>query len=64
MVDLIIDGERKKISRVPKNCMQLLKNLEISRQEALVKIDGRFRDPDSSLAGVKRIEIIRVVFGG
>jgi sulfur carrier protein ThiS len=64
MVKIILDSKEIKIDKIPSNCIQLLEKLGISRQEALIKIDGRFRCNDSKLEGAREIEIIRVVFGG
>ena len=60
---LRLDGKRVRAGGAA-SVRGLLSDLKISPQEALVRVDGRMRPDDFPLAGAKRIEVIRVVFGG
>ncbi|GEM_PF-3366644 len=61
---IILDGKKMAIKAVPKTSGELLKQLGISCEEAVVKLDGSVCPEGASLAKVKKIEVIRVVYGG
>jgi len=43
---------------------ELLSCLGLSREEALVKVNGQIRPEDWKLSGRDSVEVIKVVFGG
>ncbi len=62
---LVVDGRPEKLEgRAPASVRGLLAGLKVSPQEALVRVDGHVRPDDFPLAGARKIEVIRVVFGG
>lgn len=44
--------------------MELLKKLNVRREEVVIKINGRLAPETSELKDRDRVEIIKVVFGG
>ena len=59
-----LDGKKIRITKIPKNGLELMNSLKISPQEALLKINGRVRPEGTALRAHDKIEIIRVIFGG
>ncbi|MCX8163590.1 MAG: MoaD/ThiS family protein [Candidatus Micrarchaeota archaeon] len=64
MLKVYIDGKYKKIEKNYKTIEELLKELEISKQIALVKVNGKLTPAENPFPKNGKIEIIRVVFGG
>ncbi|VVB57573.1 Uncharacterised protein [uncultured archaeon] len=62
--DIRLDGRKTAVVGRPGSVRELLALLKISPQEALVRVDGKIRPDGFGLAGAKKVEIIRVVFGG
>lgn len=61
---IILDGKPTSVKGSPKSGAELLRNLGISPQEALLKIEGKVRPEGAAIGRASKIEIIRVVFGG
>lgn len=64
MVQILLDGQPRRLRALPSTGGELLSALGVSPQEALIKVDGRVRPPTAPLSAGQRIEVIRVVFGG
>ena len=60
---LILDNKRKKME-FKGTALQLLKKLELRREEVVVKINGKLAPETTELDGKDKIEVIKVVFGG
>ncbi len=61
---IALDGKQIKMLTRAGTINELLGLLNISGQEALVRVDGKIRPEGFPLAGARRIEVVRVVFGG
>ncbi len=65
---ITLDGKTAKLHGKkrgkPKTAGGLVSSLGLSREEVLVKVDGKVRPEGFSIAGAKKVEVIRVVFGG
>lgn len=61
---IFVDGKKATKKGNPKTVGQLLRLLSLSPEEALVKVDGSVRPEGASICGAKKVEVIRVVFGG
>ena len=59
-----LDGHPVRMTGEPGSVRELLALLKISPQEALVRVDGKIKPDGFPLLGAKKIEIVRVVFGG
>jgi len=64
MMQITLDGKRKRLGTNPKTAGLLLRALGLSPEETLVKVGGNVVIEGAALAKGKRIEVIRVVFGG
>jgi len=60
---LILDDKRKKMN-FKGTASQLLKKLELRREEVVIKINGKLAPETTEVNGKDRVEIIKVVFGG
>ncbi len=49
---------------MPPDGRELMRQLGVSAQEAVLKVDGRVRPEGTVLGPKNKVEIIRVVFGG
>ncbi len=63
MLKVEFEGEVKEVS-FSGSAAELLKKLNINREEVVLKVNGKIAPEDVSLKGDEEIEIIRVVFGG
>ena len=61
---IVLDGKRVRVDADASTVGSLLRALEISPQEALVKVDGKIRPEGAPIGKRDKIEVIRVVFGG
>lgn len=53
-----------KLSLEAKTISEVLSSLGLSREEALVKVNGSVRPEDWKLSPSDSVEVIKVVFGG
>ena len=60
---LILDDKKKKIN-FKGTASQLLKKLELRREEVVIKVNGKLAPETTELNGKDKVEIIKVVFGG
>ena len=63
-MDIYLDGKKIKINKKFDKISELLEELKISRQIAIVKVNGKITPSENSIEPGSKIEIIRVVFGG
>ncbi len=65
-MQILLDGKRRAFrwKGGGRTGAALLRELGISPQEALLKVDGAVRPEGTAIGPKSRIEIIRVVFGG
>ena len=61
---VFLDGKKISAGGKAATAGQLLSLLKISAQEALVRVDGSVRPESYPLSGAKKVEVIRVVYGG
>ncbi|VVB58262.1 Uncharacterised protein [Candidatus Anstonella stagnisolia] len=60
---LMLNGKKKKhISGI--SCASLLKKLKISREECIVKVNGKPAADERKIGAKDSVEIITIVFGG
>ncbi|MEM3361773.1 MAG: hypothetical protein QXV64_03545 [Candidatus Anstonellaceae archaeon] len=64
MPEIYLDGKKITLQKKYKKIEELLTDLNISKQIALVKVDGKLTPPENPIPQKGKIEIIRVVFGG
>lgn len=64
MADVFLDGKKIMLSKKFSDGLELLEILKVSPQEAIMKLDGKVMPFESGTGKAKKIEIIRVVFGG
>lgn len=60
---LSINGKKKRhVSGI--SCAQLLKKLKLSREECIVKVNGKPASDGRQIGAKDNVEIITIVFGG
>lgn|GEM_PF-6375068 len=60
---LTLNGKpRKHIAGI--SCGQLLKKLKISREECIVKVNGKPAADERKISAKDNVEVITIVFGG
>ena len=62
-MELILDNERKAVE-FRGTIEGLLKSMELSREEVVVKLNGRLAADTTGIGPDDRVEVIKVVFGG
>jgi len=62
-VELVLDDESREME-FSGTLAELLKELKIMREEAVVRVNGRLAPETRKVKPRDRIEVIRVVFGG
>lgn len=60
---LILNNEKKELV-FSGTAAQLIKQLNLRREEVVIKINGRLAPETTQLDGNDSVEIIKVVFGG
>ena len=60
---ITVDGKRM-ADMGAKTVGELLGRLGVSREEALVKVDGHVRPEGFGIKKAKKVDVIRVVYGG
>ena len=60
---LFLDGRLKKLNHAG-TVSALLKKLKVSREEVVVKLNGRLAPETASVLTSDKVEVIKVVFGG
>lgn len=63
-IGIVLDGKQVRVDTDASDVGQLLKTLEISPQEALVRVNGKLRPESMPISKKDEVEVIRVVFGG
>jgi sulfur carrier protein ThiS len=58
------DGELKSVSFKGGTVLSLLCALELSREEALVKVNGKLASESAEIRQKDKVEIVKVVLGG
>lgn len=62
-MQIILDGREKSI-RHSSSIAELLKKLEVRREEVVVKLNGKLAPETAQISSKDKVEIIRVIFGG
>ena len=62
-MEIELFGDKKELA-FSGTAMQLLKQLNVRREEVVIKINGKLAPETTQLSNADRIEIIKVVFGG
>lgn len=62
-MELVLDDESREME-FSGTLAELLKELKIMREEAVVRVNGRLAPETRKVKPRDRIEVIRVVFGG
>ena len=60
---LILDNKKKKMN-FKGTASQLLKKLELRREEVVIKVNDKLAPETTEVNGKDKVEIIKVVFGG
>ncbi|MBN1170392.1 sulfur carrier protein ThiS [Candidatus Micrarchaeota archaeon] len=63
IVELIFDNERQQME-FDGTLAELLKKMKVSREEVVVKVNGKLVPETREVKADDKIEIIKVVFGG
>lgn len=63
-LEISLDGKKASCKKNPGTAGELLQALGLSCEEAIVKVGGRAVPESARLATGKKIEVVRVVFGG
>lgn len=63
IVELIFDDEKKQME-FSGTLTELLKEMKVSREEVVVKVNGKLAPETREIRPDDKIEIIKVVFGG
>lgn len=61
---IVLDGKARTVRGGAESVRELLRELGISPQEALVRVDGAVRPEGTPIGPRSKITVIRVVFGG
>ena len=64
LVKITLDGRPAWVEAGLTDTRTLLRALDISPQEALVKVNGKVRPEGTPFSKKDKLEVIRVVFGG
>ncbi|MEM4367079.1 MAG: MoaD/ThiS family protein [Candidatus Anstonellales archaeon] len=58
-----VDGKKRKL-RFRGSVLQLMQKLGLSREEHIVKVNGKLATDDEKVGEGDKVEIIKVVYGG
>lgn len=61
---IILNREKTRANFKKGKILGLLSELKLSREEVLVKVNGKLAPEDAEISQKDRVEIIKVVFGG
>lgn len=62
-MELIFDNKKKSI-KFSGTISELLQKLEVSREEVVIKLNGKLAPETTKLKPRDKVEVIKVVFGG
>jgi|YelNatPaOPRAMG01_1025707.scaffolds.fasta_scaffold175778_1 sulfur carrier protein ThiS len=63
-MEVYLDGKKIKLDKKFSKLSEILEELKISKQIAIIKVNGKITPSQNSIKPNSKIEIIRVVFGG
>ncbi|MFN3909688.1 MAG: hypothetical protein ACK4J0_00435 [Candidatus Anstonellaceae archaeon] len=64
MLKVIVDGKEVKLPKKFERITDMLQYLQISKQIAIIKVNGKICPPENPMPKKGKIQIMRVVFGG